>query len=118
MQLIAPRKQQAWAASYKQRAARLIAEGRMRHAGLAALEQGKASRLWHMSDPVDALEEPDDLIAALVASDGLNFWQGSAPSYRRNILRWIAQAKRPETCAARLESVATHAAQGRKVPQY
>jgi uncharacterized protein YdeI (YjbR/CyaY-like superfamily) len=59
MQLIAPRKQQAWAASYKARADRLIGEGRMHPSGLAALEAGRAIGLWTASDPIDALLEPD-----------------------------------------------------------
>jgi uncharacterized protein YdeI (YjbR/CyaY-like superfamily) len=118
MQLIAPRQQQAWAQSYKTRAARLQAEGRMHKAGLAALARGQDSGLWHQSDPVDALVDPDDLCHALNMAGGLAWWQTAAPSYRRNILRWIAQAKRPETRAKRLQVVASHSARGEKVPQY
>ena len=44
MQLISPRKQQAWAQSYKTRAARLEDEGRMHPAGCAAVERGQSSR--------------------------------------------------------------------------
>jgi uncharacterized protein YdeI (YjbR/CyaY-like superfamily) len=118
MQLISPRQQQAWAASYKTRAARLESGGRMHPAGRAAVERGRASGLWHASDPVDALVDPDDLLGALAHAGGLAWWQAAAPSYRRNILRWIAQAKRPETRANRLAIVASHAARGEKVPQY
>ena len=118
MQLIAPRKQQVWAASYKARAERLIREGRMHPAGMAALEDGKASGLWHASDPIDALKDPEDLVAALEQAGGLAWWQGAAPSYRRNILRFLVAAKRPETRTRRIDLIAAHCARGEKIPQY
>jgi len=118
MQLISPRQQQAWAQSYKIRAARLEAEGRMHPAGLAAVAQGKQSGRWHESDPVDALVVPDDLAEALAALGATDWWQTAAPSYRRNVLRWVASAKRAETRRSRVETVATAAAKRQKVPQY
>jgi uncharacterized protein YdeI (YjbR/CyaY-like superfamily) len=118
MQLISPRRQHIWAQTYKLRAERLEAEGRMRPAGRAAVLHARQSGLWAVSDPIDALLEPEDLTAILKSHGGLAWWQASAPSYRRNILRWIALAKRPATRATRLETVAAHAAQGKKVPQY
>jgi uncharacterized protein YdeI (YjbR/CyaY-like superfamily) len=51
MQLIGPRKQQAWAQTYKDRAARLQAAGQMQPAGLAALEEGKTNGLWTAQTP-------------------------------------------------------------------
>jgi uncharacterized protein YdeI (YjbR/CyaY-like superfamily) len=118
MQLISQRQQQAWAQTYKTRAARLEAAGRMHPVGRAAVERGRTSGLWHVSDPIDALIDPDDLLSALEQGDGLLWWQAAAPSYRRNILRWIAQAKQPKTRASRLVIVANHASRGEKVPQY
>ena len=118
MQLISPRQQQVWAQSYKTRAARLEADGRMQAAGRAALLRGQSSGLWHVSDPVDALLDPDDLLVALEQAGAGAWWRSAAPSYRRNILRWIAQSKRPDTRMKRLATVASHAARGQKVPQY
>ncbi|MEM7722683.1 MAG: YdeI/OmpD-associated family protein [Pseudomonadota bacterium] len=118
MQLIAPRAQQAWARSYKVRAERLIAEGRMRPPGLVALEAGQASGLWSYSDDVDDLELPDDLRDALAAQDALDWFEGAAPSYRRNVLRYIKQAKRDATRVKRIAQVTDHAARGEKLPQY
>lgn len=44
-----------------------------------------------------------DIAAALSASpDAEVFFQSVAPFYRKNFLRWIDQAKRPETRAARI----------------
>lgn len=118
MQLISPRKQQAWAKTYKDRAARLEAEGRMHPAGQAAIAEAQQNGRWTESDPVDALLDPDDLVDALDRHGATAWWQAAAPSYRRNILRWIAGAKKPETRQARIQKVATLASQGQKVPQY
>lgn len=118
IQLISPRKQQAWAQSYKTRAAKLEAEGRMRPAGRAALLAGMESGKWTQSDPVDALIDPEDLVEALEACSAEAWWRAAAPSYRRNILRWIAGAKQPQTRLKRIAVAAAAAAKGEKVPQY
>lgn len=118
MQLISPRKQQVWAESYKRRAKRLEAEGRMQGPGRAKIVEAQKSGLWDALADVDALEVPDDLLAALERTDGLGWWEKAAPSYRRNVLRWIATAKREETRLKRIDEVATRAARGEKVPQY
>jgi uncharacterized protein YdeI (YjbR/CyaY-like superfamily) len=57
-------------------------------------------------------------VEALEQAGALNWWRAAAPSYRRNILRWIAQAKRSGTRANRIATVTSHAARGQKVPQY
>lgn len=119
MQLITPRRQQAWARSYKERAARLEAEGRMQEPGRAAVALSKALGLWDAYAEVDALLVPDDLAAALrVAGPGTaDAFAKAAPSSRRNVLRWIAAAKRPETRARRVAEATRCAAEGRKVAQ-
>ncbi|WP_220748637.1 YdeI/OmpD-associated family protein [Jannaschia pagri] len=116
MQLISPRREQTWAKTYKDRAARLEAEGRMHPAGRAAVAAGKASGLWDAMADVDALQVPDDLRAAL--GSGAGWFDGAAPSYRRNVLRWIAQAKTAPTRTKRIDTVAAHAQRGEKVPHY
>jgi uncharacterized protein YdeI (YjbR/CyaY-like superfamily) len=118
MQLIAPRKQQIWAATYTARANQLQAEGRMHPAGLAVLTRDRASGVFDSLADVDNLVLPETLLHALERRDALAWWQAAAPSYRRNVLRWIALAKRPETQTARIYTVADHAARGQKVPQY
>jgi len=118
MQLVSPRRQQGWAKSYRDRAARLIGEGRMQPPGQAAIDASKAAGLWEALPEVDALADPADLTAALAERGAQDWWAGAAPSYRRNVLRWIAGAKRPPTRFKRIEAVAAHAAQGEKVPNY
>ena len=116
MQLISPRRQGRWAESYRVRADRLAAEGRMHPAGAAAVAAAKAAGTWAVDCDVDALAVPDDLAAALGAARA--WWDEAAPSYRRNVLRWIAGAKRAETRAKRVGVVADHARRGEKVPNY
>lgn len=118
LQLITPRRQQAWAQSYKDRVARLEAEGRMAESGLAAIARAKAVGLWDATQAVDALLVPDDLQAALQAAGGAVWFEAAAPSYRRNLLRWIAAAKAPATRAARLVRVATACATGLRLPNF
>ena len=118
MQLISPRKQQVWAQTYKDRAERLRAEGKMHPAGDAAIEDARRSGRWTESELIDALVEPDDLTSALEANGGLLWWQAAAPSYRRNVLRWISGAKKPETRVKRIDKTSSLAAQQKKVPQF
>ncbi|MEM1416603.1 MAG: YdeI/OmpD-associated family protein [Myxococcota bacterium] len=118
MQLIAPRKTQHWTKSYKQRAARLEAEGRMKPAGRAAIAAAKQSGLWTFMDDVDALIVPPDLRDALDTKPGAAaFFDAAAPSYRRNVLRWVKLAKTEATRARRIAKVAGLSGEGKRVAQ-
>ncbi len=74
------------------------------------------------SETVAVVLEPDgpqpealaaDITAALAASpDAGTFFQSVAPFYRKNFLRWIDQAKRPETRAARIAEMVTMLEEG------
>lgn len=112
-QLIAPRQQQAWSQSYKDRAARLQNEGRMHAAGFAAIEAGRASGLWDFFADVDALIVPKDLAEMLDQTA----WDALAPSYRRNVLRWIKLAKTPSTRDKRIAQAVATTDKGEKIPQ-
>ncbi|MEM6847268.1 MAG: YdeI/OmpD-associated family protein [Pseudomonadota bacterium] len=118
MQLISPRKTEHWAKTYKDRAAALIPGGRVQAAGLKSIEAGKASGLWTFMDDVDALVVPDDLRKTLDKTAGAaSFFDNAAPSYRRNVLRWIKLAKTEPTRRKRLDQTATYSARGEKIPQ-
>jgi uncharacterized protein YdeI (YjbR/CyaY-like superfamily) len=94
IQLISPRRTRPWAKSYKDRAERLIATGRMHPAGLADVEHAKHTGAWDAMNDVDALVVPDDLTAALAAHPpAANHFARFPASTRRNILRWIASAR-------------------------
>lgn len=116
MQLISPRRHQSWTATYRARAERLIAEGRMAPKGHAAITAAKAAGTWEADPQVDALDMPDDLTAALGRAAPV--FMGFAPSHRRNVLRWVAGAKTAETRAKRIATVADLAGQGKRVPQF
>lgn len=118
MQLISRRKQQIWAKSYKDRAERLIQEGRMHPAGQKAIDAARRSPLWDADAGVDALEVPDDLAGALDGLQARAWFDRAAPSYRRNVLRWIHRAKTEPTRNKRVGLVAQAAARGEKVPQF
>lgn len=118
MQLITPRRQQAWSQSYKDRVVRLEAEGRMHAAGRASIARSKASGLWDQYHSVDALLVPADVERGLAAVPDAGAWFASAaPSYRRNVLRWIHSAKRSDTRDRRIAELARTSGLGTKIPQ-
>jgi uncharacterized protein YdeI (YjbR/CyaY-like superfamily) len=112
----APRKPRSgWAATNKARVERLLAEGRMRPAGLAAIERAKSNGSWEVLDSVERLEIPDDLAVALAAAPpaAANF-AAFPPSARKQLLAWVAFALRPETRATRIRQVAEAAARNER----
>jgi uncharacterized protein YdeI (YjbR/CyaY-like superfamily) len=102
MQLVSPSRTQPWAQSYKDRAERLLAEGRIHPGGRASVARAKASGAWGEAQrDVDALLVPDDLAAALAAHPpAAQEFADVPPSTRRNVLRWIASAKHPRRGSA------------------
>ena len=112
----APRKPRSmWAATNKARVERLIAQGLMAPAGLAAIERAKANGSWETLDSVERLEVPDDLAAALAAHPpaDANF-AAFPPSARKMLLWWVISARRPETRATRIAHVAEAAARNER----
>jgi len=103
MQLISPRKTRPWAKSYKERAEKLISEGRMHPAGQADVDKAKQNGGWDEMNDVDELIVPPDMILAFSSrGKAMENFENFPPSVRRNILRWIASAKTPETRQKRI----------------
>jgi uncharacterized protein YdeI (YjbR/CyaY-like superfamily) len=100
-----PRKPDSkWSTANRRRYLKVQAEGRLTAAGRArapTARGGDAPRL-----PVARPQA--DLVTALDARPAARRWfDALAPSYKRQYIRWIAAAKRPETRARRLrEAVA------------
>lgn len=116
MQLISPRRTKPWARTYKIRAERLIAEGRMQPPGLASIEAAKASGAWDEMNAVDDLIVPDDLRDALTAAPpAWEVFSAFPPSVTRNILRWIRSARTAPTRTKRIAATVSEARQGRRV---
>jgi uncharacterized protein YdeI (YjbR/CyaY-like superfamily) len=102
-----------WAEHNKQRAERLIAEGRMTPAGLAKIAEAKASGEWDAAtarENVDAI--PADLEEELINHDSLASFQQWPPSRKKQYLYWLSTARRPETRRQRIEATAAAAAAG------
>jgi len=117
-QLMTPRKRgSAWAASNKERVARLAAQGLLAPAGQAAVEEAQVDGSWALLDEVEALIVPADLAAALAENRvaGRSF-AALSPSKRRQILHWVASAKRPETRDKRIRETVLATAENRPVP--
>lgn len=115
MQLICQRKQQKWTKSYRDRIAALQSSGRLQPAGLAAVTLAQKNGTWLVDQDIDNLQEPDDLLTALTAEQGLDWWQKAAPSYRRNALRWLGSAKKEDTRLKRLHQLASACAASHKI---
>jgi uncharacterized protein YdeI (YjbR/CyaY-like superfamily) len=115
-QYYAPRKATSgWAATNKARVERLIADGRMAPAGLAAIERAKANGAWALFDEVEQGVIPDDLARALAAHPpAATSFEAFPSSARKSMLAWIALAKRPETRAKRILAIATGAARNER----
>jgi uncharacterized protein YdeI (YjbR/CyaY-like superfamily) len=112
----APRRPRSpWAASNKARVARLIDEGRVAPAGLAAIERAKVNGSWGVLDAAERLDVPPDLAAALEARPpaAANF-AAFPPSARKMLLGWVALAVRAETRAARIARIAESAARNER----
>ena len=112
MQLLTPRRPgSAWASSNKKRVASLEQAGAMTEAGRRVVEAAKADGSWSRYDSADALEIPTDLTAALArnAAAARNF-DAFTDAAKRAILRWLIDAKRPETRAKRVGETARLAA--------
>ena len=117
MQLISPRRIQHWAKSYKERAKKLIAEGKMHQSGLDSIRQGKESGLWNFMDDVDNLIIPNDLKIALNKLEGAyDFFDNINDSSKRFVLRWIKLAKTEKTRNDRIEKIAKLSSKGEKLP--
>ena len=115
-QLVSPRRTQPWARSYRQRAERLHAEGRLQPSGLRSVERARATGMWDAMADVDDLVVPDDLAAALAGRPpAAAHFTGFPPSTRRNVLRWIASARTGVTRAKRIALTVEEAQQGRRV---
>ena len=107
LQRYTPRRARSkWSKINVAKAEKLIAEGRMRPAGVAEVERAKADGRWDAAyDGQAAMQVPDDLRAALDADpEAKAFFDSLSATNRYAILFRLHDAKRPETRARRLET--------------
>lgn len=96
-----------WAATNKARVERLRADGLMTPAGEAVIARAQTDGSWTVLDRADALEPPDELVAALTAVPGARAaFEALTPSLRKQFIYQVDSAKRSETRARRAEQIA------------
>lgn len=118
LQRYTPRtKRSKWSKINCGRVERLIAEGRMRPAGLEQVERARADGRWDAAYAGPAtIEVPPDLVAALDANPAARaFFEGLDSRNRYAVLFRIHDAKKPETRARRIEKFVAMLAEGQKI---
>ena len=106
LQRFTPRRARSrWSKVNREKAAKLIEEGRMRPAGLREAERAKADGRWDAAyEPQSTAAVPDDLRRELERHEtAKEFFATLDGANRYAILYQIQDAKRPETRARRIE---------------
>src|SRR5438105_486094 len=115
-----PRKPRStWSAVNIRRARELIAEGRMRPAGLAAFEARTDDRsaIYAYEQRHAAKLEPDEERELRANAPAWRYFQSRPPSYRKTAIWWVVSAKRDETRRKRLRTLIDDSAAGRTLRQ-
>ncbi len=115
MQIFTPRKQKSvWSKLNKQYIEELIEQGLMTEAGFEKIEAAKQDGSWNKLDAIEALIIPADLKQALVANTTANkYFETLSNSSKKNILRWVENAKRPEPRLKRIKQTVNSAMQNK-----
>ena len=111
------RPRSTWSAVNIRRVSALVAEGRMRPAGLRAFEARVPERSGtYSSEQRDAARLPPGAEAAFRARpEAWTFFQAQPAWYRRNATWWVVSARRDETRERRLARLIEDSAAGRTI---
>jgi len=106
-----------WSKRNRDKATRLIQEGRMKPAGLREVERAMSDGRWDAAyDSPSTATVPEDLQRELDRNEeAKNFFATLDSQNRYAILYRIQDAKRPETRARRIEKYITMLREGRKL---
>jgi uncharacterized protein YdeI (YjbR/CyaY-like superfamily) len=118
LQRFTPRKPGGnWSKINTERAAALIASGRMRPAGLREVEQARADGRWERAyQSQSRITVPEDLADALAANPrAREFFATLDGTNRYAVLYRIASAKRPETRARRIDTFVAMLSEHKKI---
>lgn len=108
-----------WSKVNKERVDQLMKAGRIHETGLAAIEIAKQTGTWAALDEVDNVIVPEDLQKAFNKNKkALNHFNAFPRSSKKIILGWIADAKREETRAKRIEETVTLAGKNIRANHY
>lgn len=105
-----------WSAVNIRIAEELIAQGRMRAAGLAAFEKRHLHEKsgYTFSDRPERLPPPMQRRLRADAA-AWTFWQAQPPGYRRSAVHWVLNVKRDENREKRLAQLIADCAAGRRL---
>lgn len=92
-----------WSARNKRRVEALTERGVMAPAGMAKVEAAKRDGSWSAHDEVEQGIVPPDLAEALEERGAADAFGRLSASRRKQFLRWISDAKRPETRTKRIQ---------------
>ncbi len=114
-QVFTPRKPNSvWSKLNKQYIEELIEQKLMTKAGLEKIEVAKLNGSWYKLDAIEQLIIPADLSQALATNEAANkYFEKLSNSSKKSILRWVENAKRPETRLKRIEQTITSATQNK-----
>ncbi len=118
MQRLTPRRSRRWSAINVRLVEELTAAGLMTEAGLRAYADRDLDQVpYSLSDRPDQLPPEQD---AVLRADPVAaaFWDSCPPSYRKSCAFWIAEAKRPQTTAARLAELVAACAGGERLARF
>lgn len=110
------RRRSTWSAINVAHVERLLAEGRMTPAGLAAYEARRddLTAIYSYESPEEAFSDAER--AALRSNPpAAAFWAAATASYRRVAAHWVTSARRPETRLRRFAQLVEESASGRLV---
>jgi uncharacterized protein YdeI (YjbR/CyaY-like superfamily) len=109
------RPKSVWSLKNVETVARLIAEGRMRPAGLAAVQAAQADGRWDRAYAGPAtITVPDDLAAALAAEPAAEAFFAALDGTNRYSVLWrVHTANTPQTRANRIAACVRMLAEGR-----
>lgn len=116
MQYFSKRKPKSvWSKINKGKVQRLIECGLMTDAGFESIEVAKQNGSWSILDTSDSLIIPSDLEAEFQNKPGsIDYFLSLSRSDKKNILQWLALAKRSETRQKRIVEIVKLAGESQK----
>jgi uncharacterized protein YdeI (YjbR/CyaY-like superfamily) len=104
-----------WSAINRRRFAKLVREGRVTNAGLAKSPPPETARIDERPAGSEPVMPPEFRRALRASPAAWRTFESLAPSYRRLYVGWIAQAKREETRARRIDEAISLLVAGKKL---
>ena len=108
-----------WSKVNKGKVDYLTRENLMQDAGYKTIEIAKKNGSWSILDDSEALLIPEDLKKEFSKREGaLEYYESLSNSAKKNLLAWIALAKRPDTKQKRIIEIAENASRKLKPKQF